>query len=52
LRITYNQPFPPFSEFKNGESEGLAIDILRAAARQVGIDLEFVASPLEQMPKR
>jgi polar amino acid transport system substrate-binding protein len=49
LRITHNQPFPPFSEFKNGKSEGLAIDILRAAAGQVGIDLEFVASPLEQV---
>jgi polar amino acid transport system substrate-binding protein len=49
LRIAHNQPFPPFSEFKNGKSEGLAIDILRAATRQVGIDLEFVASPLEQM---
>lgn len=49
LRITHNQPFPPFAEFKNGKSEGLAIDILRAAAAREGIELEFVAAPLEQM---
>jgi polar amino acid transport system substrate-binding protein len=49
FRIIHNQPFPPFSELKNGKSEGLSIDILRAAAGRVGIDLEFVASPIEQM---
>jgi polar amino acid transport system substrate-binding protein len=48
FRVTYNQPFPPFAEFKNGKSEGLAIDILRAAAARGGIELEFVAAPLEQ----
>jgi ABC-type amino acid transport substrate-binding protein len=49
FRITHTQPFPPFAEFKNGKSEGLAIDILHAAAARVGIELEFVAAPLEQM---
>jgi hypothetical protein len=36
VRITHNQPFPPFTEVKNGKSEGLAVDILRAAAGRVG----------------
>jgi polar amino acid transport system substrate-binding protein len=49
FRIIHNQPFPPFSELKNGKSEGLAIDILQAAAERVGIELDFIASPLEQM---
>jgi ABC-type amino acid transport substrate-binding protein len=49
FRITHNNPFPPFTEFKDGKSQGLTIDLLRAAAVRVGIELEFVASPLEQM---
>jgi polar amino acid transport system substrate-binding protein len=49
FRVTHNQPFPPFAELKNGKSEGLAIDILHAAAARVGIELEFVATPLEPM---
>jgi polar amino acid transport system substrate-binding protein len=49
VRITHNQPFPPLSELKNGKSEGLLIDILRAASARVGLELEFVAAPLDQM---
>jgi polar amino acid transport system substrate-binding protein len=49
FRIAHNQPFPPFYELKDGKSQGLTIDILSAAAGRVGIELEFVASPLEQM---
>jgi len=49
VRITHLQPFPPFSEVKNGKSEGLQIDVLRAASARVGLELEFVAAPLDQM---
>jgi polar amino acid transport system substrate-binding protein len=49
VRITHNQPFPPFSELRNGKSEGLLIDVLLAASARVGLDLEFVAVPLDQM---
>jgi len=49
IRITHNQPFPPLSELKNGKSEGLLIDVLRAASARVGLELEFVAAPLDQM---
>jgi polar amino acid transport system substrate-binding protein len=49
VRITHNHPFPPLSELKNGKSEGLLIDVLTAASARVGLELEFVASPLDQM---
>src|SRR5882672_7418799 len=49
VRITHNQPFPPLSELKNRKSEGLLIDVLRAASARVGLELEFVAAPLDQM---
>jgi polar amino acid transport system substrate-binding protein len=49
FRVTHNQPFPPFAEFKNGKSEGLAIDVLRAAGAREGIELDFLPAPLEQM---
>jgi polar amino acid transport system substrate-binding protein len=49
VRIAYPQVFPPFTEFKDGKSEGLAVDIVRAAAAQVAIDVEFVPVPFEQV---
>jgi polar amino acid transport system substrate-binding protein len=48
VRISHVEPFPPFAELKNGRSEGLAIDIVRAAAARARIEVEFVALPLEQ----
>jgi polar amino acid transport system substrate-binding protein len=49
VRITHNQPFPPFAEFKNGKSEGLAVDLLNAAAARAGIEFEFVPASVDQM---
>jgi polar amino acid transport system substrate-binding protein len=49
VRITHNQPFPPLSELRNGKSEGLLIDVLRAASARVGLEIEFVGVPLDQM---
>jgi polar amino acid transport system substrate-binding protein len=48
LRIAHDQSFPPFAEFKDGKSEGLAVDIFRAAAAQSGVDVRFVPVPFEQ----
>jgi polar amino acid transport system substrate-binding protein len=48
LRIAHDQSFPPFAEFKDGKSEGLAVDIFRAAAAQSGVDVKFVPVPFEQ----
>ncbi len=49
VRITHNHPFPPLSELRNGKSEGLLIDVVRAASVRVGLEIEFVGVPVEQM---
>jgi polar amino acid transport system substrate-binding protein len=51
VRIAHAQSFPPFAELKDGKSEGLAVDILRAAAARAGVTIEFVAVPFEQLPR-
>ena len=51
IRISHVETFPPFAEVKNGRSEGLAVDIVRAAAARAGIEIEFVPVPLEQLRK-
>ena len=48
VRIAHDQDFPPLSEVSGGKSEGLAIDILRAAAARAGIEVEFVPVPFEE----
>ncbi len=48
VRIAHDQGFPPFAEFKEGQSEGLAVDIFRAAAAQAGVNVKFVPVPFEQ----
>jgi len=48
VRIAHDQDFPPFAEFKDGKSEGLAVDIFRAAAAQASVDVKFVPVPFEQ----
>jgi len=50
-RIAYPEVFPPFTEFKDGKSEGLALDIVRAAVARAAIDVEFVPVPFEQVQK-
>jgi polar amino acid transport system substrate-binding protein len=49
VRIAHAMVFPPFAEVKDGKSEGLAVDILRAAVEQAGIEVEFVPVPFEQV---
>jgi ABC-type amino acid transport substrate-binding protein len=50
-RIAYPDVFPPFTEFKDGKSEGLAMDIVRAVAAREAIDVEFVPVPFEQVQR-
>ena len=45
VRIAHDRDFPPFSEVSSGKSEGLAVDIFRAAAARAGIEVEFVPVP-------
>lgn len=51
LRIAYPDVFPPFTELKDGKAEGLAAEIVRAAAAHAGIEVEFVAVPFEQVQR-
>jgi polar amino acid transport system substrate-binding protein len=48
VRVAHDSGFPPFAEVKDGKSEGLAVDIFRAAAARVGIDVELVPVSFEQ----
>jgi ABC-type amino acid transport substrate-binding protein len=51
VRIAYPEVFPPFTEFKEGKAEGLAVDIVGAAAMRGGIEIEFVPVPFEQVQR-
>ena len=48
-RIGHSDFFPPFAEVKDGTSQGLAIDILTAAAAHVAVEIEWVPVPFEQL---
>src|SRR5262245_6292223 len=48
MRIAHAQDFAPLAVVKDGESEGLAVDIVRAAAERAGLEVTFVAVPFEQ----
>jgi ABC-type amino acid transport substrate-binding protein len=47
VRVAHAQDFPPLAEVKDGKSEGLAVEILRAAAARSGLQVKFVAVPFE-----
>jgi polar amino acid transport system substrate-binding protein len=51
VRIAHPDVFPPFTEFKDGNSEGLTVDIVRAAAARVALDVAFVSVPFEQVQR-
>jgi polar amino acid transport system substrate-binding protein len=51
VRVAHAEVFPPFAEFKDGKSEGLAVDILRAATTQVGLEVELLPVPFEQVQR-
>jgi polar amino acid transport system substrate-binding protein len=48
MRIAHLNEFPPIFDVQNGQSVGLAADIIRAAAARAGIDVMFVPLPIEQ----
>jgi polar amino acid transport system substrate-binding protein len=48
VRVAHDQGFPPFAEVRDGKSEGLAVDIFRAAAARAGVEVKFVPVPFEQ----
>jgi polar amino acid transport system substrate-binding protein len=51
VRIAHDQRFPPFAEAKDGRSEGLAVDVLRAAAAKAGVEIVLVPVPFVEVQK-
>jgi ABC-type amino acid transport substrate-binding protein len=49
IRVAHNQNQPPLTFVKDGEPQGLSVDIVRAAASRVGIEVDMVPLPLEEM---
>jgi ABC-type amino acid transport substrate-binding protein len=50
-RIVHALSFPPYAEAKDGASQGLAVDILRAAAARAGVEITLVPVPFDQMQR-
>ena len=49
VRIAHAESFPPYAEARDGRSEGMAVDIVRAAAAKAGLHLTFVVVPFEEL---
>lgn len=51
MRIAHAESFPPYAEARDGRSEGMAVDILRAAAAKAGLQIALVAVPFEELQR-
>jgi ABC-type amino acid transport substrate-binding protein len=51
VRIAHQVDFMPIADVKDGQSVGLGVEIVRAAAVRAGIDVEFVPVPFEQVQR-
>lgn len=51
LRVAHAESFPPYAEARGGESHGMAVDLLRAAAAKTGLQIAFVIVPFEQLQR-
>lgn len=51
IHVAHDQRFPPFAESKDGKSEGLAVDILNAAAQKAGLSIVYVPVPFEEIQR-
>jgi len=49
LRLAHDENFPPFAYTEDGQSTGMAVDILRAAAQRAGLDITLVPVPFKQI---
>jgi polar amino acid transport system substrate-binding protein len=49
IRIACQENFPPFVDIKDGKPVGLVVDIVRAAAAQAKLDVQFVLVPFDQV---
>lgn len=51
VRVAHAESFPPYAEARDGQSVGMAVDILRAAAAKAGLQITFVVVPFEQLQR-
>lgn len=51
VRIAHQIDFLPIADVKDGQSVGLGVEIVRAAAMRAGIDVQFVPVSFEQVQK-
>jgi polar amino acid transport system substrate-binding protein len=49
VRFAFQEDFPPFVDVQGGKTTGLFVDVLRAAADRVGIEIQFVPVPFAQV---
>src|SRR3954462_10590935 len=49
LRIAHAESFPPYAEARDGQSTGMAVELLRAAAAKAGLQFTFVVVPSEEL---
>jgi ABC-type amino acid transport substrate-binding protein len=51
VRIAHQVDFAPIADVKDGRSLGLGVDVVREAAARVGLTVEFVPVPFEQVQR-
>lgn len=51
LRAAHAESFPPYAEARGGQSQGLAVEILREATSRAGLELRLVVVPFEQLQR-
>src|SRR3954470_23334476 len=51
LRIAHAESFPPYAEARDGQSTGMAVELLRAAAAKAGLQFTFVVVPFEELQR-
>jgi len=51
VRFAHQEHFPPFVDSQNGETVGLFVDVLNAAANRAGIEPRFLAVPFPEVQR-
>jgi len=49
VRLAHDDPFPPFTVYKDGRSEGIVIDILQEALKRVNIEPVFIPAHMDKI---
>src|SRR6185369_6126026 len=51
VRLAHAESFPPYAQMREGKSEGMAVDIVSAAAARAGLQIRFVVVPFEELQR-